>query len=994
MDHLFFRLMRYMTLSLTGLLVVGHFLASRSCFSDEPVPEVKGQIAELTERINEFRRATASDPFVQAELAQSYMTRAKLYLFAVKDFSRAESDFSRTIDLLTATSKSAQKDLPHDAALAEGHLFRARSRMKLNQLELANLDASSSIKFYQRLAGQNVAFESNLVYALKTRIEVARQNDKRDAAQTRQLDNDLTTATKLLEKLSKQGFNDEFYQEQLSELRQIRDEISLGGQAEASNSAVMPSENHPATKFAARSPSDFPLGAWINAKEYRNNFALPLKVHLKGRWARALPPGADFHVVRKDGMATLNHHLPLKTEHLDRAFVLWMESLVIDERTLLGIELHGLREGEKFQDFTVDLMKKVIQDESQKPEVLYEPFSRFHQVIIAGRNCWQLDIDIFRESGIYTRRNIYVPAGDVVYDIGWAMTEPRLRAALDDEFDLMIQIGAPFQESPEDDVQAQQILSVIGEAQKRSTRLIKLKAELMDALDIQGAAISRVQAFLNDTRGGTPFGFPRRTGNSAGAITALQSAKQWQGKIDQLMAQRLQLRREVIQDALSGDQKEHAKMFFPGLFRTLPAHRDEIQEKLFTPEDNQFEVDAQGLQPEITSSVGAVRFDFFLDKGYFRIARKRFPENALKLKPNIDAVLIDFGDTLKSGQPGRLLKEEFSEVGGHRAREFSWEVQNNDGGVSRVTAALTIAEEFLYLILTNVHDVSDAAQIERADRFFQSFQIHSATSAKVVPSQSVPKSDGNQSAADTFGNAPPAGSRDFKKPDVSSTFPADSHAYAVGQNVDVLWENSWYPAEVVKVVGEQQWEIHYDGYSSDWNEVVGISRIRLRKSPDPTFRPYGAEQLIGPPNTMQPGDFSTAWASKTSDSSTEWILVEYEDAISIKEIAIYETYNPGAVTKVSAIDSTGAESVVWTAEVDRSVSELKRILRVDLEKSIETKLLKIYIDSPRVGGWNEIDTVAIRDKHGELHWPIRADASSSYASGNTPRQLKALVHKK
>lgn len=992
MDHLFSRLNRRTVLSLVGLLVVGQVLASRLSFSDEPSPEVKQHLAELTETISELQLAADSNPLVREELASSYMTRAKVYLFTVEDFSSAVSDFTQAIDLLTAITKTEPNDLLLNSALAEGRLFRARSRMKLKQIEPAYLDASSSITIYKRLTRQDNAFESNLVFALKTRIEISREIKNRDAGQTQQLASDFTTAIELLEKLSKKGFNDQFYEKQLTDLRTIQNEISPdgGGEGKKPKTATIPSANQQTREFAARTPSDLPLGTWISDKEYQNNFALPLKVSLKGEWERSLPPGANFHVVRKDGMATLNPNLPVKTDQLDQAFILWMESFVVEERILLGIELLGLAEGEQFQDFIPELMGKIIKEESNKPGVLYDPISRFHQVIIAGRICWQLDIDVFRESGLYTRRNIYIPAGNVVYDIGWAMTEPRLRSALDDEFDLMIQIGAPFQDSPQDDVQAQQILSAITEAQKRSTQLTTLKAQLNDTLDIQGAAIARTQAFLNDNRGGSPFGIARRAGNNAGAITALQAVKQWQEKIDQLMAERLQLRRKVILESLTDDQIKLAKKFFPDVFRKLPAQRDGIQKMLFTSPDGSFEVDSRAVEPKITKSAGSIQYDFFLDNGHYRIARKTFPIETLKGESSIDEALIDLGDVFKTDQKGTLLKEEFSEVGDHRARILSWEIENQNGGRSKVTVALTIAEESLFLISTVVNDISDAAEIERADHFIQSFQIRTETAAKAPSSLSVPLSDKKMNVMDTRRNLP---SSESNKPDIESSLGSDSQSYTAGQAVDIFWRDKWYPAKLMKQVGEQQWEIRYDSSSASWDEVVAADRIRLRRPPEPKYRSYGPEQLIGPPNTERAGDYSTAWASKYPDSAVEWILVEYQTEVPVSEIAIYETYNPGAVTKIFAVDSMGVESIIWTSEVDRSVSEQKRKLRIALQESTETKLIKIEIDSPAVSGWNEIDTVAVRDNHGEWHWPVRADASSSYSSGDTPPQLKASIHK-
>lgn len=53
--------------------------------------------------------------------------------------------------------------------------------------------------------------------------------------------------------------------------------------------------------------------------------------------------------------------------------------------------------------------------------------------------------------------------------------------------------------------------------------------------------------------------------------------------------------------------------------------------------------------------------------------------------------------------------------------------------------------------------------------------------------------------------------------------------YAPGTAVMVKWKGSWWPAHVMQV-GPQgnRWFIHYDGYSSSWDEWVGPGRIRPR----------------------------------------------------------------------------------------------------------------------------------------------------------------------
>jgi len=47
-----------------------------------------------------------------------------------------------------------------------------------------------------------------------------------------------------------------------------------------------------------------------------------------------------------------------------------------------------------------------------------------------------------------------------------------------------------------------------------------------------------------------------------------------------------------------------------------------------------------------------------------------------------------------------------------------------------------------------------------------------------------------------------------------------------GDKVTVLWNGQWYPATVLEV-GKTTWKIHYDGYGAEWDEWVGSDRIKV-----------------------------------------------------------------------------------------------------------------------------------------------------------------------
>ena len=155
------------------------------------------------------------------------------------------------------------------------------------------------------------------------------------------------------------------------------------------------------------------------------------------------------------------------------------------------------------------------------------------------------------------------------------------------------------------------------------------------------------------------------------------------------------------------------------------------------------------------------------------------------------------------------------------------------------------------------------------------------------------------------------------------------------------------------------------------------------RASNPTARPWSPEQVIGPPDTMQAGDVSTAWASRSPDGGAEWLKVDYDKEVTIAQVRVRETYNPGAVTRIVAVLADGSETEIWKGEeapaeapVDRSFEALK--------PNVRAKSVKIYLDTQKVPGWNEIDAVELIGSDGSRQWASGASASSTYADLSYP----------
>ena len=173
--------------------------------------------------------------------------------------------------------------------------------------------------------------------------------------------------------------------------------------------------------------------------------------------------------------------------------------------------------------------------------------------------------------------------------------------------------------------------------------------------------------------------------------------------------------------------------------------------------------------------------------------------------------------------------------------------------------------------------------------------------------------------------------------------------------------------------GGTHWAVKVEASSTYAEPEVVISVVA------PGNRSWGPEQAQGEPNTPDAGDFGTAWASETVDGQPEWLICTYDIAQIPSAIAIHESYNPGAVHKVSAFNEQGQEIVIWEGDDPTPRDVPKGISVIPVEIGFPTSKIKIYLDSPAVPGWNEIDAVAMRDAQGQPQWASKVEASSTFA---------------
>jgi hypothetical protein len=160
----------------------------------------------------------------------------------------------------------------------------------------------------------------------------------------------------------------------------------------------------------------------------------------------------------------------------------------------------------------------------------------------------------------------------------------------------------------------------------------------------------------------------------------------------------------------------------------------------------------------------------------------------------------------------------------------------------------------------------------------------------------------------------------------------------------------------------------------------------LRKKPKAEDKKlnWSSQQATGKPDAYRYKtgyDCSLAWASLSEDDEMEWLELTWDREIVTIGVDVYETFNPGALNRVVTFDSKGNEIADWqgTDPTPKDIPQEKGISKIRFDKPVKTAKVRLYLDSPKFPGWNEIDAVGLVDSANKIYWATGANASSTYA---------------
>jgi hypothetical protein len=116
--------------------------------------------------------------------------------------------------------------------------------------------------------------------------------------------------------------------------------------------------------------------------------------------------------------------------------------------------------------------------------------------------------------------------------------------------------------------------------------------------------------------------------------------------------------------------------------------------------------------------------------------------------------------------------------------------------------------------------------VEGPSKFHVHYDGFSEDWDEVIPATRI---RGRLTAAPSPAPATPPTSRVRAKPSSSGAgTPTPPSVYHLGDRVRVEWHGSIYTATIVTVLGDDRYRVHYEGYGSEWDEDIALSRIQRK----------------------------------------------------------------------------------------------------------------------------------------------------------------------
>ena len=153
---------------------------------------------------------------------------------------------------------------------------------------------------------------------------------------------------------------------------------------------------------------------------------------------------------------------------------------------------------------------------------------------------------------------------------------------------------------------------------------------------------------------------------------------------------------------------------------------------------------------------------------------------------------------------------------------------------------------------------------------------------------------------------------------------------------------------------------------------------------------YSAEQALGKPNVLPAGGQNPSAWMPDKPRRKEYLKLGFANPMSIRQIAVAESFNPGALYKVYVYDENGKEHEITTLNPQANPQK-SRMLNIFFEQTpYKVTAVKLEFDGAALPDYFSIDAVAITDSS----YPVIAEIPQAALanSGITVESLNKNVN--
>lgn len=154
----------------------------------------------------------------------------------------------------------------------------------------------------------------------------------------------------------------------------------------------------------------------------------------------------------------------------------------------------------------------------------------------------------------------------------------------------------------------------------------------------------------------------------------------------------------------------------------------------------------------------------------------------------------------------------------------------------------------------------------------------------------------------------------------------------------------------------------------------------VRYSSQAGSKAYSAKQVLGKPNALQYGKNPVAWAPSAPNIGLEYIEVSFRSPMSIKQVAIWENLNPGAIFEIHLIETNGKNHKVFSQDKPSKQGGGNRVFRYMMKPTnYKVSSVKVVLNTAGVYGLNQIDAIGISASDKPMDAKINIPQDKQYA---------------